>query len=184
MGLHQEARQALEEVGGALAGVDPASVDAFASAILEAGRVTCYGLGREGLVLRAFAMRLAHLGLDAQVAGDVTALPVGPGDLAIIAAGPGDLPLAETMATLARRAGSKVAVLTAQPGGRVPQLADLVLTIPAQTMADDRESASILPMGTAFEIAMLVLLDLVAIDLQGRSGQTLDDLRARHFNLE
>jgi len=184
MTLHQDARQSLEEVGAALAEVDSEEVEALSGAIAGARRVVCYGLGREGLMLRAFVMRLVHLGMDAHIAGDITALPVSAGDLVVVAAGPGDLALAETMVALAQRAGAKVAVLTAQPTGRVPSMADLVVTIPAQTMADDRASASILPMGTAFEIALLVLLDLVAIDLRARTGQTLADLRERHFNLE
>jgi 6-phospho-3-hexuloisomerase len=182
--ISAQATIALTEIGDVLRQTDDDATSHFVEAILEADRIALYGLGREGLMLRAFAMRLVHLGLDTHIAGDVTALPIGPASLAIVSAGPGDLRMAETIVRLAREAGSRVVVITAQPDRSVPSLTDLVIIIPAQTMANDAGSASMLPMGSAFEIAMLIYLDLVAIRLRERTGQSLDDLRQRHFNLE
>jgi 6-phospho-3-hexuloisomerase len=185
MGIQvQTIRQALSELEAALTTMDEEAVDLVSSEVQSANRIAVYGVGRELLSLRAFAMRLMHLGKDAHVAGDVTAKPVGPGDLVIISAGPGTLAMAETIADLARDAGSRILVVTAQPDGPVPAKADRVITIPAQTMADDIGSASILPMGTAYEIAMLIFFDLVAIRLREQTGQSMEDLRDRHFNLE
>jgi 6-phospho-3-hexuloisomerase len=129
-------------------------------------------------------MRLMHLGLHAFMVGDATTPPVGPGDLVIVSAGPGELKTAETIVDLGRRAGARVLVVTAQPSGAVPGKADTIVHLPAQTMADDRGDASALPMGTAFEIAMLIFFDLVALIVTRKTGQTLEELRARHFNLE
>lgn len=177
-------RQALAELASTFDAIAPDAADRLAEAVLAAGRLVCFGMGREGLVIRAFCMRLMHLGRDAHVAGDVTTPPVRPGDLLLLSSGPGDLLVARSMIELAHRAGSRVAVVTAQPEGPDPRLADLVVTIPAQTMANDRDSASILPMGTAYEIALLIFLDLVAIRLRELTGQSTEDLRARHYNLE
>lgn len=185
MGSYQDkVSMAMAEIAEVLNQTEEVMATQFAEAILHADRVITYGLGREGLMLRAFTMRLMHLGIDAHVAGDVTAKPVGSRGLTIVCAGPGDLHMAETIVSLAKEAGSRTAVITAQPGGSVPALADMVVTIPAQTMANDAASESILPMGTAFEIALLIYLDLVAIRLREMTGQTMEDLRARHFNLE
>lgn len=184
MTLDEMITGAVGELQEALNGVEPAEIEQLVDAVVNANRVVCSGMGREGLALRAFCMRLMHLGMDAHFAGDITAKPVGPGGLVIIAAGPGDLPMAETMASIAHNTGAQVAVLTAQPGGAVPAIADLVVTIPAQTLANDAGGASILPMGTTFEIAMLILLDLVVIQLRQRTGQSMAEMRARHFNLE
>lgn len=175
---------ALAEIATVLHQTDENLATSFAQEILQADRVITYGLGREGLMLRAFTMRLMHLGFDAHIAGDVTAQPVGPGGLTIVGAGPGELRMAETIVRLAREAGARTVVITAQPDGPVPALADLIVTIPAQTMASDAHSDSILPMGTAFEIALLIYLDLIAIRLREMTGQSMDDLRHRHFNLE
>jgi 6-phospho-3-hexuloisomerase len=44
-------------------------------------------------------------------------------------------------------------LITAQPHGRAAAYADLVLHLPAQTMADDRgeQRSSVLPMGSLYE---------------------------------
>lgn len=175
---------AISELNSTLRAMDGQAVARLTQHVTTARRIVCYGLGRELLGLRAFCMRLMHLGLDAHVAGDVTAQPVGNGDLVIVSAGPGALAMAGTIVDLARTAGATIVVITAQPDGPVPQKADDMIVIPAQTMADDAGSASILPMGTAYEIAMLIYLDLVAISLREATGQSMDDLRNRHFNLE
>ena len=175
---------AIHELHTTLRNVDDGAVERLTQLVLDANRIACYGLGRELLSLRAFCMRLMHLGLDAHTAGDVTARPVETGGLVIVSAGPGELPMAETIVGLATEAGANVVVITAQPDGPVPRKASEVIVIPAQTMADDAGSASILPMGTAYEIAMLIFLDLVAINLREATGQSMEDLRNRHFNLE
>jgi 6-phospho-3-hexuloisomerase len=175
---------AIGELHSTLLAMDERAVAGLTDRIIAAGRIACYGLGRELLSLRAFCMRLMHLGLDAHVVGDVTAQPVGKGDLVIVSAGPGKLAMAETIVDLSRNAGASTLVITAQPDGPVPSKADHVIVIPAQTMADDAGSLSILSMGTAYEIALLIYLDLVAISLRQATGQSMDDLRRRHFNLE
>jgi 6-phospho-3-hexuloisomerase len=182
--LNAMSKQALAELDEALSRIAPEASDVMSDEILRAGTIVCYGLGREGLMVRALSMRLMHLGLRAFMVGDVTTPPVGPGDLVIVSAGPGELKTAETIVDLGRQAAARVLVVTAQPAGTVPSKADVVVHLPAQTMADDRGGRSLLPMGTAFEISMLIFFDLVALVLMRKSGQTMEQLRARHFNLE
>lgn len=176
--------KALGEIGGAVAEAGPEAVERLVDAILAANRVVCFGLGRERLMVAAFCMRLMHHGVDAHLVGDVTVPPIGPGDLAIITCGPGDVASHGSMLDVVKRTGTTTLVVTAQPGGSVPTRADIVVTIPAQTMANDMATEAVLPMGTAFEIAMLVVFDLAAIRLRERTGQTFDEVRVRHTNLE
>lgn len=181
---HDRIEMAIEEIKTPLLAMDDDAVDRLAAEVLAARRIVIYAMGRELLSLRAFGMRLVHHGLDAHIAGDVTALPVGEGDLVILSIGTGDLDMSRAMAGLVRKAGARLAVITAQPEGAVSQMADALFVIPAQTMATDAGSESILPMGTVYEIAMLVFVDLVAVQIRESTGQSLDDVRARHFNLE
>jgi len=181
---HDRIRQAVAEVTAPLMTMDEDAVARLADEVLAAPRIVLFGMGRELLQLKAFGMRLVHHGLDAHIAGDVTALPVTQGDLVIISIGPGDLDMHRAMAGLARKSGARLMVLTAQPQAAIPQMADAVVVIPAQTMANDSGSSSLLPMGTVYEIALLIYLDLVAVKLRELTGQTLDDIRARHSNLE
>jgi 6-phospho-3-hexuloisomerase len=183
-GFAELRRSVIAEIGAVLDRIEPGAYEEFCREIASARRVVCFGLGREGLAVRAFCMRLVHIGFDAHVAGDVTALPVSSGDVVVVTSGPGNLTLTRAMIELAHKASATVIVVTAQPNGPDPRAADLAVTIPAQTMADDRGSASVLAMGTAFEIAMGIFFDLAVIRIAELRGQSLEAMRSRHFNLE
>jgi 6-phospho-3-hexuloisomerase len=170
----------------AAAGVDPAALAALGAEIAGAGRIVLYGVGREGLMMRALAMRLYHLGLDAHVVGDMGCPPVGTGDLLLVSAGPGDLSTVAALVSVAQSAGTRTACVTAQPKGRVPMACDRVLVIPAQTMADDQGDAatSVLPMGSVFEGAQFLVFEMLILSLRDYLGATQEEMRARHTNLE
>jgi 6-phospho-3-hexuloisomerase len=178
-------QQVLGELGGVFTRIDEETPRRMTTAIIQARRIACHGVGREGLMMRALSMRLMHLGFDVHVVGEVTAPPLNAGDLLIVSAGPGDLPTVSTLMTVARNAGARIMLITAQPGGKAAQIADDVIVLPAQTMADDGEgSTSLLPMGSVFEIAMLLFFDLIALMLRDQTDQTADQMRRRHTNLE
>lgn len=180
------AAEAAEELRRGLAAVDPAEFRALGRALAEARRIVVYGCGREGLMMRALAMRLFHLGRDAHVQGDMACPPVGPGDLFFVASGPGRLATVAALIGQARAAGATIACLTAEPHGPDPAAADLVVTLPVQTMARDRGAGatSVLPMGSVFEGAMFLLFELLVLDLRDALGETPESMRARHTNLE
>ncbi len=184
--LADRAEGAAGELARAAAGIDPAEMDALAAALSGAGRIVLHGVGREGLMMRALAMRLHHLGLDAHVAGDMSAPPVGAGDLLLVSAGPGAFSTVAALVGVAREAGAGTACVTAQPGGGVPRACDLVMTIPARTMADGEGEGepSILPMGSLYEGAQFLAFELLVLDLRARLAVDPAAMRARHTNLE
>lgn len=176
---------ALDEIRGVFAATAPGVLDALCDELLAAKRIACLGVGREGLMMRALCMRLGHLGLDAHVVGDMTTPPVGAGDLLLASAGPGSFSTVLALMGVARAAGARTVVITAQPGGEAPSQADAIVHLPARTMADDRRAAAaVLPMGSLYEVSQLVLFDVLSIRLRERTGQTADEMRARHTNLE
>ena len=136
--------------------------------------------------MKALAMRLFHLGCDAHVVGDMTTPPVGAGDVLFVSAGPGHFSTIAALADVARGAGAKVICITAEPAGAVPQAADLVVHLPAQTMAADQGSAatSILPMGSLFEALMFLFFELLVLDLRDRMAVAPEVMRGNHTNLE
>ncbi|KAG1362295.1 3-hexulose-6-phosphate isomerase [Cocos nucifera] len=156
-----------------------------------AGKVFVHGVGREGLMMKALCMRLYHLGLSAHVVGDVTTPPIAAGDLLLASAGPGGFSTVDAICGVAKSAGARVALLTAQPGaGSIAcRSADAVAYIPAQTMADDEEELRAprgvrLPMGSLYEGALFVLFEMVVLRLAEVLGQAPAHLRSRHTNLE
>jgi len=183
--LQGMARQALSEIDMVFSRVPADAADRMCDEILQARRITCYGVGREGLMIKALCMRLMHLGLDAHVVGDMTTPPVGKGDLLIASAGPGSFSTVMALLGVAREAGARTMVVTAQSAGPAPKSADTVVELPAQTMANDQGGpASVLPMGSLYEAVQLVFFDLISILLRERTGQSSDKMRARHTNLE
>lgn len=178
--------RAADEMKTAAAGVDPAALVGMVDELAAAKRVVCYGVGREGLMMRALAMRLYHMGLDAHVVGDMSCPPVGAGDLLVVSAGPGDFSTVRGLMGVARRDGARLACVTAQPGAALPAASDRVLVIPAQTMADDTGPAvaSVLPMGSLFEGAQYLVFEMLVLMLRDRLGVAPDAMRARHTNLE
>jgi 6-phospho-3-hexuloisomerase len=176
---------ALSDLAQVFAAMSEDALDGLTEAIVAARRIVLFGLGREGLQMRGLAMRLFHLGRDVAVWGDMTAPAVGPGDLFIASAGPGDLATARTLADIARKAGARTALITAQPGGALASHVDVVAVIPAQTMADDRGGKlSVLPMGSLFETAQMIAFELMILKLRPRFHETPETMRARHTNLE
>ena len=115
--LAQLSKGALSDLAGVFAAMPENALDGLIEAIVAAKRIVVFGLGREGLQMRGFAMRLFHMGRDVAVWGDMTTPALGAGDLFIASAGPGDLPTAQTLVEIARKAGARTALVTAQPAG-------------------------------------------------------------------
>ena len=195
---------ALGELRAVASRIDGEAVARACEMIAEARRVVLYGCGREGLQLRGFAMRLHHLGRAVAMQGDMAAPPVGPGDLLIVSAGPGELATVTALMRVAGSAGASILFLTAQPETPSAALASHVLTIPAQTMADDQVEAddqakandpaktndqhgaarSVLPMGSVYEGALFLLFEIMVLMLRDRLGISPEAMRANHTNLE
>lgn len=183
--LRQLADGALNEVRAVFAALTSQAAETLHDEIRRARRIALYGVGREGLMMKAFAMRLYHLGLDAHVVGDMTTPHLGAGDVLIVSAGPGEFSTVLALMGVAADAGARSVVVTAQPAGAAAARADAVVHLPAQTMADDLTgSASILPMGSLYETAQLIFFELVVLLLRDRLGESADSMRSRHTNLE
>lgn len=159
----------------------------------QKGRVFLYGVGREGLMLKALCMRLAHLGLSVHFVFDMAAPPISASDLLIASAGPGGFSTVDAICSVARSYGGRVLLLTAQPVmGSCVKHADVVAYVPAQTMADDEDedegekvkSRPLMPMGSVYEAALFVLFEMVVYRLGEVLGESTEAVRSRHTNLE
>ena len=177
---------ALAELGGVFAKLNDGEVDTALRMIASAKRIVVFGGGRERLLIMGFAMRLYHMGLAVAVEGDMTTPPVGKGDLFIVTVGPGEISTALALIGVAKSAGAAILVITAQPKGRAAALADFVLTLPAQTMADDQGAtkSSVLPMGSLYEGALFVLFEVMVLKLKDLLKIDPETMRANHTNLE
>src|SRR5215211_4177692 len=106
-------QRGLSELGIVMANINEDAPRRVTAAITQSRRIACHGVGREGLMMKAFAMRLMHLGFDAHVVGDVTTPPIGAGDLLIASTGPGNTPTVLVLMNVAKGAGAQVMLITA-----------------------------------------------------------------------
>ena len=177
-------RADLEELEKLLQAIDPAQAEMLGTLILASNRVYVACLGRSGLVMRMFAMRLMHLGLTAFVVGDTTTPAIGPGDLLVVGSGSGETGGALLSARRAREAGAKVAALTGDPGSTLGRLADHVVLIPGQAPKLAGRQTIRTPLGNVLEQALLIVLDCLHAWLAQRMGTDNEAMMARHANLE
>lgn len=153
--------------------------------ILQAGQIFVAGAGRSGLMMRAFAMRLAQLGLRAYVVGETVTPGMGPEDVLIIGSGSGEtrslVPVAEKAAVL----GGTVALVTLTPESTIGRLSTLTVKLPGSVK--DRAGKpypTIQPMGALFEQTLLLFGDAVVLRLMELRQDNTATMYGRHANLE
>ena len=157
-------------------------------------KILVVGVGRSGLVGRAFAMRLRHLGARSYVVGETITPSVEEGDLLVAISGSGSTQIVVAAAEAAKRMKAKVAAITTYYDSPLGRLADLVVFVPGRTKlasTDDYFARQILgiheplsPLGTLFEDTSMVVLDAVVAELMKRLGKNESELARRHANIE
>ena len=153
------------------------ALDQTVRAIESHARVFVYGAGRSGLMIKAFAMRLAQMGRTVFAVGEVVTPAIEGGDLLLLASASGETASVLRCAETARAVGATVYALTASGFSTLLSLSDGAVRLVAPTK--DQMSASSL-MGTLFEESVLLFGDAVINALGGDPAQ----MRARHANLE
>lgn len=161
------------------------ALDHLNNSLINSNNIICYGVGREGLMMKSLTMRLMHLGLKAYFVGDMNVPPVQEGDLLLVSQGPGFFSTVDALVLIANNENCKTVVFTSRPDRLKARDYHQVVHIPAQTMADDQKSASgVLPMGSLYEAALFLFFEIVIISLRDQLGESAESMRARHTNLE
>ncbi|AKV75219.1 MULTISPECIES: 6-phospho-3-hexuloisomerase [Metallosphaera] len=160
----------------------------------KGGKVLVMGAGRSGLVGRAFAMRLLHLGYNAYVLGETIVPAIRENDLAIAISGSGRTKLIVTAAEAAKDAKATLVALTSYYDSPLGRIADVVVEIPGRTKYSQNEdyfarqilgiTEPLAPLGTLFEDTTQVFLDGIVAELMMRLKKTEEDLRRVHANIE
>ena len=121
----------IRELERTLSMIAPEQVEQLVEQIIAAKKILVAGAGRSGLCVKAFAMRLMHMGFDAYVVGETVTPNFEAADLLLIGSGvrrnrqpganwrgrPGDI-------------GGHIALVTIFPQSTIGQLADIAVRIP------------------------------------------------------
>ena len=167
--------------------IDEAQLDEFISHIGPGKRVYVAGAGRSGVVIKAFACRLMHLGLDVHLIGDITVPHTTPGDLLIIGSGSGETQSLVSLAQKAKKNGLNIILNTLTSNSTIGNLADATIVLPGaspKVIDKAHEGASIQPMGSGFEQLSLLVYDAIVMSLMSKLDQTSEMMFKRHANLE
>jgi len=171
-------------------------IEALISEILNTNRVYTMGAGRSGLVAKAFAMRLMHLGFTAYVVGETVTPAMKPGDLIIVFSGAGATRTIADIAETAKGIGGRLCLITSKRDSRIARIADCVVIIESQRdrVADESaefeirqmmgEHRSFAPLGTIFETTAMVFADAIISRLMEIMSCRPEDLQCRHANIE
>ncbi len=170
------------KINDILSKVSQDDIEKVKKLFLNSDRIFVYGAGRSGLVSKAFAIRLVHLGFQTFVIGETITAPVQKGDLAVIVSGSGETIPAVMTAEIAHDIGAKVVSITGKKNSEIAKYADITLFISAT--CNDSERKKYAPLGTIFEASVWILLDGIIADLLENKHETEEIMRKRHATLE
>lgn len=165
----------------------PSELEQLQQQLLKADRIFVAGAGRSLLMIRGFAMRLMHIGLQSYVVGETVTPAIQPADLLVIASGSGATSSLVVMAQKCKKIGASLALLTTMPDSPIGQLADYIVEVPAATTKNsDNTRSSVQPGGNTFEQSVLLICDALIIKLTDSISvcETNEKLMSRHANLE
>jgi 6-phospho-3-hexuloisomerase len=172
----------IDENRRVLEAVSEDEIQRLMTEIERAKTIQLFAMGRMLASLRAFAMRLKHMGFDAYVVFDTTTPVIGPGDLLIV-----NCAVTETDLGIIRRAkkaGARVCVITAHPENEQGKMADLTVLVPGQIFGTKPEIRSTQPMASLLEQALFLFEDIVVMLLMEKRSISTQEMQKRHANLE
>ena len=194
----QAYEELIKSISSALRGLDIEKVETLLESLMDTRtrgkKVLIVGAGRSGLVGKAFAMRLMHLGFPVYVLGETINPNVGEGDMVIVISGSGKTTVPLAAAQMAKSLNAKVVAITSQEESPLAQTADLVVDIPGRediALEDEYhirqlkgQHESLAPMGTIFEDTTMIFLDSIIAELMNRLGLSVDSMMLRHATIE
>jgi len=189
----ETAKEINEIVKKTLENIDEDQVDDFLRMIGRSKNIFVVGAGRSGLVAKAFAMRLMHMGFNVYVVGETITPSVRKNDLVIAISGSGETASTLAVVETARKRGVDVVTITSFPKSPIAKKSDVVVVIKGRVEGGKKDYVSgqltgahepLTPLGSIFELATMMFLDAIITKLMKIFREDETDLKGRHANLE
>ena len=185
----------LSGVNGVIQGIEDEDIKTMIDTIIETkdAKILLLGTGRSGFVGRAFALRLMHLGFNVYVMGETITPALSPDDLVIVISGSGTTTTVVAQAQVAEGLGTKVIAITSHKDSPLGKISDHIVNVKGRTKIDqdfDYDKRQIkgeydnAPLGTMFELSVMVFLDCVIAELMQILGVQELDLKKRHADAQ
>jgi 6-phospho-3-hexuloisomerase len=175
--------------------LDTEAIKAMLQKTIDGDRVFLMGAGRSGLVAKAFAMRLMHLGFSVYVVGETTTPAVRSQDVVIAISGSGETRSIADLGKIVKDIGSTLITVTSKKESTLGRISDIAVILPTKNK-NDLDAGSYLerhmrgdyknlpPLGTSFEITSMIFLDSIIAQLIMLTGASEAELKSRHTNIE
>jgi len=149
-------------------------------------KIFVVGAGRSGLIGRAFAIRLMHLGFNAYVVGETITPALSRDDVLLAISSSGATTFVVAAAKTSKRNGGKVIAVTSHADSPIGKVADHVVVLKGKTKLAEKTGLPehLTPLGTLFEASCLVFFDSIVVELMRRLNKTEEDMRRRHSTIE
>ena len=155
--------QVLSELMACVKQVPAESLVQAGGLVESASRIFVAGAGRSGLCMKAFGMRLMHMGKTVHVVGETTTPGIAAGDLLVVGSGSGRTSSLLAVAGQAQSRGANILLFTTDAGSPLAKMADhrVVISAPSYkayeggvsrlhaTIKIDREQVTITDLGSA-----------------------------------
>jgi 6-phospho-3-hexuloisomerase len=175
--------------------LDIEAAKAMLQKIIDGNRIFVMGAGRSGLVAKAFAMRLMHLGFSVYVVGETTTPAVRPDDVVVAISVSGETRSIADLGKIVKYIGSTLLTVTSKKESTLGRISDIVVVLPSKTKIDPDAGGcleknmrgdykNLPPLGTSFEITSLIFLDSLIAQLITLTGTSEAELKSRHTNIE
>lgn len=192
--LNDAVDEILDNVRKVSDSLDPENIQQMNNILKTSQNVFVMGLGRSGLMARAFAMRLMHLGISVYVVGETITPAITSEDCLLAISGSGETLSIISAAEMAQKRSAKIIAVTSYVDSTLGEMADLIVHIEGRTKIDSEKNyltrqingkhQSLSPLGTLFEVTTLIFLDGIIAQLMVEMGKTEEDMKARHTVLE
>ena len=194
MTTSSNAKEITDKIQQSIASISEEKTGKMIQEIINAHNIFIFGVGRSGLVAQAFAMRLVHLGKAVHFVGEVTTPAISSDDIIIVISGSGTTSSVHNVSEAARKQGAKIVSLTSKINSPVAKLSDVVIEIPLEQEKKETDnyfarqlvskSQEIMPMGTLFELTVMVFFDSIIPIIMEKTGVSEKHMKEKHSNLE
>lgn len=199
----QELMRMIASAAGSIADtVSDREGEQFMQALITSPRVYVAGAGRSGLIAKAFAMRLMHLGMESYVVGETITPAMEKGDLLVTFSGSGETHSITDICRTAKAIGGRLALITSRSESSMAKTADMTVVLNSRPYDDEglpsdfairqitgehRSGAAYnpkAPTGSLFETAAMIFSDAVILELMDLRHTATDEVEDNYSNIQ
>ncbi|MBA2875310.1 6-phospho-3-hexuloisomerase [Thermaerobacillus caldiproteolyticus] len=164
---------------------DHMNIEHVATLLQKANRIFIAGEGRSGLMAKAFAMRLMHLGANVYVVGETITPALQKGDTLVVVSGSGTTKSTVWIAEKAKQLDCYVIAFTTDVASELAANASLTIHVPAATKyRRGHEKKSVQPLSSLFDQCMHLIFDAICLQYAAVQNIKHESALKQHSNLE